>query len=307
MDATRQATYGIGRLSELSGLPVKTIRFYSDSGLLPARRTESGHRRYDESDLARLRLIRALRDLDLSLPTIQAVLEGHDDLGDVLRAHAVALQARVRSLQRQQVVLRLAAADPSPENLRRLHVLTQLDAEERRRLLEELWERATGAPPEGELGRQGLPELGEDASPEQLEAWLELATLASDPDYQRAVLDHLALPLRGDAAWQRAQQAAMARLAEMAAEGVAPDDPVAAGAVDEMTEVWAETLGRSDGPEFRTWLLEQVETRADERIARYWELVGKVRGQTPRIHRGSGFRFWLDALRASVRPRDSRF
>jgi DNA-binding transcriptional MerR regulator len=304
MDATRRPAYGIGQLSELSGLPVKTIRFYSDSGLLPARRTESGHRRYDEGDLARLRLIRALRDLDLSLPTIGGVLEGHDQLADVLRAHAVALEARVRSLQRQQVVLRLAAADPSPENLGRLHVLTRLDAEERRRLLEELWERATGSDEDTELRRQGLPELGEDASPEQLEAWLELATLASDPDYQHAVLDHLALPLRGDAAWRLAQQAAMERLAEMAARGVPPGDEDAAPAVDEMAEVWAQALGRTDSPEFRAWLLGEVEARTDIRIARYWELVAKVRGQTAAVHRGSGFQWWLEALRASIADQD---
>lgn len=35
--------YGIGELSRLSGLPVRTIRFYSDQGLVPeSGRTEAG-------------------------------------------------------------------------------------------------------------------------------------------------------------------------------------------------------------------------------------------------------------------------
>jgi DNA-binding transcriptional MerR regulator len=300
MDAPRRPEYGIGRLSELAGLPVKTIRFYSDAGLLPARRTDAGHRRYDEADLARLRLIRALRDLDLSLPSIQSVLEGHDELPDVLRAHAVALEARVTSLQRQQVVLRVAASDPTPENLRRLHVLTQLDAQERHLLLEELWERATGSSADSELREAGLPELSDDASPEELEAWLELTTLASDPDYQRAVRDHLALPLRGDEEWQHAQQRALDRLTEMAAGDVPLDDPAASAAVDEMAALWARALGRADSPEFRRWLLGQIGDHSDARIARYWELVAKVRGQSAGVHRGSGFEWWLRALRASA-------
>src|SRR5688572_18500533 len=83
-----QETISIGRLAELSGLPVKTIRFYSDERLLDTpERTEAGHRRFDESDLARLQLIRSLRDLGLDLPTIRSVLEGHGPLPEVTAAH----------------------------------------------------------------------------------------------------------------------------------------------------------------------------------------------------------------------------
>ncbi|PZS33015.1 MAG: hypothetical protein DLM58_08720 [Pseudonocardiales bacterium] len=64
----------IGQLASASGLPVKTIRFYSDSGLLPAHRTAAGHRRYAPADLARLQLIRSLRSLDVNLATITELL-----------------------------------------------------------------------------------------------------------------------------------------------------------------------------------------------------------------------------------------
>jgi DNA-binding transcriptional MerR regulator len=40
--------YGIGELARLTGLTVRTIRFYSDSGLLPpTERTHAGYRMYD--------------------------------------------------------------------------------------------------------------------------------------------------------------------------------------------------------------------------------------------------------------------
>ncbi len=64
--------YRIGELARLSGLSVKTIRFYSDRGLVPpAERTGAGYRVYDERALARLELIRALRELGASLGDVE--------------------------------------------------------------------------------------------------------------------------------------------------------------------------------------------------------------------------------------------
>ena len=76
----------IGLLARRSGLPVKTIRFYSDEGLLPpSDRTEAGYRLYGETELARLELIRTLRDAGVDLPTIRAVLERDLSLGEALQ------------------------------------------------------------------------------------------------------------------------------------------------------------------------------------------------------------------------------
>src|SRR5919198_1690764 len=112
-------SFGIGRLAELSGLPVRTIRFYSDLGILEPARTGAGHRRYDAADLARLQLVHGLRELGVGLPAIQALLSEGQELRQVLTPHANALQVRLRALQRQLVVTRAAAADPSPAALRR--------------------------------------------------------------------------------------------------------------------------------------------------------------------------------------------
>ena len=45
-------SHTIGEISELSGVSVRRIRFYSDKGLLPpVGRTSKGYRVYSEADL----------------------------------------------------------------------------------------------------------------------------------------------------------------------------------------------------------------------------------------------------------------
>jgi len=65
----------IGEVSKRSGLPVKTIRFYSDEGLiLPSRRTEARYRLFDQGVYAELSLIRTLKALEIPLVDIKAIL-----------------------------------------------------------------------------------------------------------------------------------------------------------------------------------------------------------------------------------------
>jgi DNA-binding transcriptional MerR regulator len=48
----------IGELARRAGVPVRTIRFWSDSGLVPpASRTDSDRRLYDAACVARLELV----------------------------------------------------------------------------------------------------------------------------------------------------------------------------------------------------------------------------------------------------------
>ena len=58
----------IGKLSDLTGCKVTTIRFYEQEGLLhPAFRSEGNQRRYDKSHTARLRFILHARELGFTL------------------------------------------------------------------------------------------------------------------------------------------------------------------------------------------------------------------------------------------------
>src|SRR5437588_11229350 len=89
----------IGELARLTGLPVKTVRYYSDIGLAPAaERSPAGYRRYDQAALARVELVRTLRDLGLDLATIRGVLERQTGLPEVAAAHADAIDLHIRRL-----------------------------------------------------------------------------------------------------------------------------------------------------------------------------------------------------------------
>jgi MerR family transcriptional regulator, copper efflux regulator len=66
----------IGEVARRTGLPVKTIRYYCDEGLLqPKDRSAGGYRLFDEENLAELAIIRALRAMDVSIPELAKILE----------------------------------------------------------------------------------------------------------------------------------------------------------------------------------------------------------------------------------------
>ena len=58
----------------LAGVSVKALRHYERLGLLKARRTRSGHRRYVQADLGRIETITALKYLGFSLEQIRSIL-----------------------------------------------------------------------------------------------------------------------------------------------------------------------------------------------------------------------------------------
>ena len=65
----------IGVVAARSGMAPSALRFYEDQGLLPpSSRTPGGARRYPRSVLRRLAIIRAARNVGLSLPEIRASL-----------------------------------------------------------------------------------------------------------------------------------------------------------------------------------------------------------------------------------------
>ncbi len=64
-----------GMLSRRTGCHIETIRYYEGIGLMPApRRSQGGHRLYDEEQLKRLTFIRRARELGFSLREIRGLL-----------------------------------------------------------------------------------------------------------------------------------------------------------------------------------------------------------------------------------------
>jgi len=65
----------IGQVATRVGVAVDTVRYYERLGLLPpAPRRASGYRIFDETTVDRIKLIKHLQDLGLSLQEIDAML-----------------------------------------------------------------------------------------------------------------------------------------------------------------------------------------------------------------------------------------
>jgi MerR family transcriptional regulator, copper efflux regulator len=115
----------IGELAAQIGVAVRTIRFYEQTGVLPApARTPAGYRAYTDDAVTRLRFVRTAQTLGLSLAEIADVLRIRDTQGppcayvtELLHAHLGALQARLAELTalRDELRDRLpSAAGPDP-------------------------------------------------------------------------------------------------------------------------------------------------------------------------------------------------
>lgn len=100
----------IGELARATGLTVRTIRYWSDEGALPpVTRSAGGYRLYDAGSVARLELIRTLRQLGLGLDHVRAVLAGETTVAEVAATHVAALDAQIRSLKVTRAVLSTVA------------------------------------------------------------------------------------------------------------------------------------------------------------------------------------------------------
>lgn len=79
MLAQEQSLLRIGALKAQSNVPIKTIRYYEELGLIQsAKRTEGGFRLFSPDVLQRLTFIKRSQSLGLSLQEIGAILEIHD-------------------------------------------------------------------------------------------------------------------------------------------------------------------------------------------------------------------------------------
>ena len=66
----------ICRVAKLTGVTVRTLRYYDEIGLLkPSQVTEAGYRVYDDADLEVLQQILFFRELDFSLEDIRKIMQ----------------------------------------------------------------------------------------------------------------------------------------------------------------------------------------------------------------------------------------
>ncbi|MCC5037120.1 MerR family transcriptional regulator [Streptomyces sp. WAC 00631] len=99
--------YPVGDTARRSGLSVSAVRFYADAGLVePTGLNGAGHRMYDIGAIARLELVRTLRELDTGLDEIRRLLEGGTTLHALLTTHLGIVERRERILRARRAVLR---------------------------------------------------------------------------------------------------------------------------------------------------------------------------------------------------------
>lgn len=97
----------IGRASRASGVSAKMIRYYEQTGLIPAAdRTVSGYRDYSATDVHMLRFIRRARDLGFSVAAISDLLglwrdEGRksSEVKRLAQGHVIELERKIKDLQ----------------------------------------------------------------------------------------------------------------------------------------------------------------------------------------------------------------
>lgn len=105
--------FGIGALSEKTGVNIETIRYYERIGVMPKPpRNSAGHRVYDQEFLKRLGFIKRSRELGFTLDEVRALLrlvDGGDYTCDEVRAltllHRTDIRTKIKDLQRLEDTL----------------------------------------------------------------------------------------------------------------------------------------------------------------------------------------------------------
>ncbi|MPY40647.1 MerR family transcriptional regulator [Streptomyces phyllanthi] len=291
----------IGELAEHAGVTVKTVRFYSDRGLLPeAARSTGGHRRYGPEAVERLRLIRSLRALDLPVTDIDRALDREDALDDVIAGQLEELGSRLAALRWRQAALRLLRDCTPEERADRLRLIGAFPGgavPPGTAALARYWRRVL---PLRLPARQvswiidaAVPQPPADPTPAQVLAFARLHALATapcppghdsrpppperDPEYRPSVLY--------DGLGEAYQLAAPALRA-----GRSPHE---GEALDCFVSAYAHAHGARDTPTFRRRLSLRLDRSAHPVMERYWQLAGEL--ATPQDPTLGAAQEWLRA------------
>ena len=299
----------IGALAERTGLSVKTIRFYSDTGIVPPTdHSPAGYRLYDTHALACLELVRTLRALGIDLATVRAVLAHETSLSEVATAHADALDVQIRTLRLRRAVLRaVAERESNPQEMELMHELVNLSEAERRRLVHAFVDETFGTvdanPAVVELLRSSMPELPADPTTEQVTAWMDLVELVRDETFRAAVRRMAEYQARERAAGDDTglhhdlTESVRDEVIGALKAGIDPGSAAARPIIDRLTGRYAETFGKADDSALRSWILERLEVADDPRVVRYWQLVSTVNAWPAPPDLGPVFGWFAGALR----------
>src|SRR5262245_41012820 len=126
----------VGDLAKRTGLTISTLHHYDEIGLLrPSQHTESGHRLYGATDIARLQQIASLRQLGFSLEEIRDCLDRPDFSPlEVIRMHVARLRQQIElqrglceRLEALAAYFRTAGEVSADDFLRAIEVMTMIE------------------------------------------------------------------------------------------------------------------------------------------------------------------------------------
>ncbi len=287
-DVTVDALMPIGELARRAEIPVKTLRHYSDIGIVPpAHRTDAGYRMYGEQERLRLETVKTLRRLGFGLDEITDMLADHADRQSGLRRQLQAVRARLRDLRRVAVVLGAALErdEPAVVHLARLQTLAQLSAAEHGAPTDG---RGDAPHPDDDLAGPALPDLPDDAVAEQRAAWLELVELLAEGASAGRPTDpaaDAACPLSPGGDLVGALHDAM----EARSAGISPDDPRADRIVERLRDAYGGDPVRQ--------VIREAAPDGDLERRRYWRLVARVRGWPEHSPQAQALDWLVAALR----------
>lgn len=102
----------IGEVSERSGLPAKTIRYYEDIGLVRPLRSDNGYRAFRESDIHKLAFLGRARTLGFSIEDCRTLMGLYEDetresaqVKAVAKEHLKAIDQKIGQLEAMRETL----------------------------------------------------------------------------------------------------------------------------------------------------------------------------------------------------------
>ena len=113
-----RALVSIGDFSRMTFLSVKALRHYHEVGLLPPAEIDpdTGYRRYELAQVPTAQVIRRLRELDMSLEDVRAVIEAPDvgARNEAIGAHLRRMEGQLEQTRATVESLRLLLDEHSP-------------------------------------------------------------------------------------------------------------------------------------------------------------------------------------------------
>lgn len=180
-----------------------------------------------------------------------------------------------------------------------MHELAKLSAQERQQIIDDFVDKTfAGIDPDApgagiaKSMRQMPAELPDDPTPEQVDAWIELAELVRDESFQQRVRQMAVVGSTGAPPDVAIDPKAVAEHAGAAlAAGIAPTSA-------EAKAVLAKLVPAGTPPAKLARAADQLETFSDRRVERYWQLLGIINGWAAFPPSVPAFEWLIAALRA---------